>query len=113
MSVVKTGYVYKGVVKGVTSVKSGVFKKSQMDFLLTLFNNSGGPKIRERDTQLKMVVTQFKDKDADSDLSLCLVLSKTQFKSWFSSETMNRQKMVVNRVIEKGLTELSESIDTG
>ena len=67
-----------------------------------------GPKIRERDTQLKMVAT-FKDEDEDSDLSLCLVLSETQIKSWFSSETSQLQKVVVN--IEKGFTEISESID--
>ena len=51
----------------------------------------------------------FKDKDEDSDLSLCLVLSETQIKSWFSSETSQLQKVVVN--IEKGFTEISESID--
>ena len=83
--VVKTGWECKGVTKGVAGVKSRVFKKSQRDFLLTLFNNNGGPKIRERDAQLKMVAT-FKDKDEDSDLSLSLVLSGTQIKSWISSE---------------------------
>ena len=43
---------------------------------------------------------------------ICRCVSReTQIKSWFSSKTMNRQKVVVNRVIEKGLTGLSESID--
>ncbi len=30
------------VCKGVTGVKGGVFKRSQRDFLLSLFNNNGG-----------------------------------------------------------------------
>jgi hypothetical protein len=47
-------------------MKGGAFKRSQRDFLLTLFKNNGGPKIRERDTQVRMVET-FKDKDEDSD----------------------------------------------
>jgi len=51
---------------------------------LLSFNNNGGPKIRERDTQIKMVFT-FKDTDEDSDFSRRLVLSETQIKSWFSS----------------------------
>jgi hypothetical protein len=55
-----------------------------------------GPKIRETDAQIKMTAT-FKDKDEDSDYSLCLVLSASQIKSWFSSEG--------------GFTELSQSID--
>ena len=40
-----------------------------------------------------------------------LVLGESQIKSWFSSETGCRKKTVVNRVIEKGFTELSQSID--
>ena len=68
--------------KGVTGVKGGVFKRSQRDFLLTLFNNNGGPKIRERDAHIRMTDT-FKDKDEDSDYSLRLVLSESQIKSWF------------------------------
>ncbi len=70
-------------------MKGGAFKRSQSDFLLTLFNNNGGPKIRERD----------------------VVLSESQIKSWFSSEVGHRKKEEVNRVIEKGFTELSQSID--
>jgi hypothetical protein len=69
----------------VTGVKGGPFKKSPRDFLLRLFNNNGGPKIRERDTHNRMVTT-FNDKNEDSDFSLRLVLSETQIKSWFSSE---------------------------
>ena len=65
-------------------VKGGAFNKSQRDFLLRLFNNNGGPKIRERDTHNRMVTT-FNDKNEDSDFSLRLVLSETQIKSWFSS----------------------------
>ncbi len=68
--------------KGVAGVKGGSFKRSQRDFLLSLFNNNGGPKIRERDTHIRMADT-FKDKD----------------------------ETTVNRVIEKGFTELSQSID--
>jgi hypothetical protein len=49
----------------------------QRDFLLSLFKNNGGPKIRERDIQIRMVVT-FKDKDEDSDFSVRLVLSESQ-----------------------------------
>ncbi len=59
VTVVKEGWSYKGV----TGVKGGVFKKSQRDFLLSLFNNHGEKtKIRERDTH-NMMVTTFKDKD--------------------------------------------------
>jgi hypothetical protein len=50
VSVVKEGWVWKGV----SGVKGGDFKKSQRDFLLTLFNNNGGSKIRERDTHMRM-----------------------------------------------------------
>ena len=71
--VVKEGWSYKGA----SGVKGGSFKKSQRDFLLTLFNNNGGPKIRETDAQIKMAAT-FKDKDEDSDYSLRLVLSESQ-----------------------------------
>jgi hypothetical protein len=49
-------------------------------FLLTLFNNNGGPKIRERDTHMRMK-TKFVDKDEDSDYCFHLVLSKSQIKS--------------------------------
>jgi hypothetical protein len=104
--VVKEGWACKGA----SGVKGGAFKKSQRDFLLTLFNNNGGPKIRERDAQIKMVAT-FKDKDEDSDYSLRLVLSESQIKAWFSSESGRRKKAAVNRVFEKGFTELSQSID--
>ena len=93
-------------------MKGGVSRshESQRDFLLTLFNRNGGPKIRERDTQIRMSVT-FKDNDVDSDFSLRLVLSESQIKSWFSSESGLRKKAAVNRVIKKGFTELSQSID--
>ena len=43
--------------------------------------------------------------------SLRLVLSETQIKSWFSSESGYREKAVVNRVIDKGFTEFSQLID--
>ncbi len=89
---------------------SGVFKRSQRDFLLTLFNNNGGPKMRERDSQIKMEST-FKDKDEDSDYSLRLVLSESQIKSWFSSEVGPQKKTTVNRVFDKRFTEVSQSID--
>ncbi len=102
MSVVKEGWACKGA----SGVKDGTFKKSQRDFMLTLFNNNGGTKIRERDVQIKMEAT-FKDKDEDSDYSLRLVLSESQIKTWFSSESGHRKKEVVNRVFEKGFTELS------
>ncbi len=52
-----------------------------------------------------------KDKDEDSDYSLRLVLSESQIKSWFSSETGRRKKEEVDREIEKGFTEVSQSID--
>jgi hypothetical protein len=97
--VVKEGWTCKGVA----GVKGGDFKRSQMDFLLALFNNNGGPKIRERDAHIKMVAS-FKDKDEDSDYSLRLVLSESQIKVWFSSEAGHRKKAVVNRVFEKGFT---------
>jgi hypothetical protein len=61
-------------------------------------------------TQIKMVST-FKDKDEDSEYSLRLVLSESQIKTWFSSESGRRKKAAVNRVFEKGFTELSQSID--
>jgi hypothetical protein len=38
-------------------------------------------------------------------------VSESQIKSWFSSEVGYRKKAVVNRVIEKGFTELSQSMD--
>jgi hypothetical protein len=82
-----------------SGVKGGDFKKSQRDFLMTLFNNNGGPKIRERDAQIKMTAT-FKDKDEDSDYSLRLVLSESQIKTWFSSEAGRRKKAEVNRVFD-------------
>ena len=76
------------------------------DFLLTLFNNNGKKtKVRERDAH-NMMVTTFKDKDEDSDFSLRLVLSESQIKSWFSSEVGHRKKSGVNRIIEKGFTDL-------
>jgi hypothetical protein len=43
--VVKEGWACKGA----SGVKGGAFKNSQRDFLVTLFNNNGGPKIRETD----------------------------------------------------------------
>ena len=105
--VVKEEWTYKGVA----GVKVGSFKKSQRDFLLVLFNNNGEKtKIRDRDTH-NMMVTTFKDKDEESDYSLRLVHSKSQIKSWFSSETGYRKKSTVNRVIEEEFTELSQSID--
>ncbi len=61
MSVVKKGWVYKGS----SGVKGRVFKKFRRDFLLTLFNNKGGPKIRERDTHMRMK-TKFVDKDEET-----------------------------------------------
>jgi hypothetical protein len=97
------------VCKGTVGVKGGVFKKSQRDFLLTLFNNNGGPKIRERDTHMRMK-EKFKDKDEDYDLCFRLVLSESQIKVWFSSEAGHRKRAVLNRVIEKGFTGLSQSI---
>jgi hypothetical protein len=57
------------------------------------------------------MVATFKDKDEDSDYSLRLVLSESQIKAWFSSESGRRKKATVNRVFEKGFTELSQSID--
>jgi hypothetical protein len=65
---------------------------------------------KKRDAQIKMTTT-YKDKDEDSDYSLRLVLSERQIKSWFSSEAGLRKKETVNRVFEKGFTELSQSID--
>jgi hypothetical protein len=35
---------------------------------------------------------KFKDKDEESDLFFRLVLSESQIKSWFSSETVRRKK---------------------
>ena len=97
------------VPKGFSDVT--VFKKSQRDFLMSLFNsNWEKTKTRQRDDH-NMMVTTFKDKDEDSDFSLRLVLSETQIKSWFSSDPGCRKKEEVNRVIEKGFTELSQSID--
>jgi hypothetical protein len=43
--IVKEGWACKGVAR----MKGGAFKKFQRDFLLGLFNNNEGPKIRERD----------------------------------------------------------------
>jgi hypothetical protein len=43
--------------------------------------------------------------------SLRVVLSESQIKVWFSSESGHRKKAAVNRVFEKGFTELSSSID--
>ncbi len=105
VSVVKEGWTCKGE----SGVKGGVFKKSQRDFLVTLFNNNGGPKIRERDAHRRMK-TKFVDKDEDSDYCFHLVLSESQIRSWFSSEAGCRKKAAVNRVIEKGFTGLSQSI---
>ncbi len=85
-SVVKKGWVCKGA----DGVKGGTFKKSQRNFLVTLFNNNGGPKIRERDVHMRMK-ENFKDKDEDSDLCFRLVLSQSQIKTWFSSETGRRK----------------------
>jgi hypothetical protein len=104
--VVKEGWSCKGAA----GVKGGAFKKSQRDFLVTLFNNNGGPKIRERDAHTRMK-EKFKDKDEDSDYCFHLVLSETQIKSWFSSEAGRRKKAAVNRVIVEGFTELIQSID--
>ena len=72
VSVVKEGWVSKGE----SGVKGGTFKKSQRDFLLTLFNNNGGPKIRERDAHTRMK-ENFKDKEEDSDFCYRLVLSES------------------------------------
>ena len=103
--VVKEGWSCKGA----SGVKGGAFKKSQRDFLLTLFNNNGGPKIRERDAHMKMK-TKFQDKDEDSDYCFHLVLSESQIKCWFSSVAGRRKKAAANRVIVEGFTELSQSI---
>ncbi len=54
--------------------------------------------------------TKFVDKDEDSDYCFHLVLSESQIKSWFSSEAGHRKKAAVNRVIEKGFTGFSQSI---
>jgi hypothetical protein len=78
--------------------------------LVSFSHLNGGPKIRERDAQIKMTAT-FKDKDEDSDYSLRLVLSESQIKTWFSSEAGHRKKAEVNRVFEKGFTTVSSSID--
>jgi hypothetical protein len=61
--VVKEGWTCKGV----SEVKGGAFKKFQRDFLLTLFNNNGGPKIRERDAHTRMK-EKFKDKEEDYEV---------------------------------------------
>ena len=103
-------YLLSRACKGASGVKGGAFKKSQRDFLLTLFNNNGGPKIRERDTHTRMK-EKFKDKDEDSNYCFHLVLSETQIKSWFSSEAGRRKKAAVNRAREQGFAELSQSID--
>jgi hypothetical protein len=66
-------------------------QKSQRDFLTTLFNNNGGPKIRERDAHMRMEA-KFKDKDEDSDFCFRLDFSESQIKVWFSSETGCRKK---------------------
>ena len=73
--VVKEGWTRKGAA----GVNGGVFKKSQRDFLLTLFNNNGVSKIRKRDSHMKMEA-KFKDKDEDSDFCFRLVLSESQIK---------------------------------
>jgi hypothetical protein len=104
--VVKEGWTCKGA----SGVKGGAFKKSQRDFLLTLFNNNGGQKIRETDAQIKIAAT-FKDKDEDSDYSLRLVLSASHIKSWFSSETGCRKKAAANRVIVTGRIHRAQSIN--
>ena len=57
------------------------------------------------------MVTTFKDKNEDSDFSLRFVLSETQIKSWVSSEAGCRKTAAVNRVIDIGFAELSQSID--
>ena len=106
MPVVKEGWACKGA----SGVKGGAFKKSQRDFLLTLFNNNGKPKIRERDAHTRMK-EKFKDKEEDSDFCYRLVLSESQIKCWFSSEAGRRKKAAVNRVIVEGFTELIQSID--
>ncbi len=104
--VVKEGWACKGA----SGVNGGAFKKSQRDFPLTLFNNKGGPKIRERDAHTRMK-EKFKDKEEDSDFCYGLVLSESQIKCWFSSEAGRRKKAAANRVIVEGFTELSQSID--
>ncbi len=53
--------------------KDGSFQKSKWNFLLTLFNNNGGQKIRGRDSKIRMKDT-FKDKDEDSEVSDQVVL---------------------------------------
>ena len=105
VSVVKEGWVCKGV----TGVKGGAFKRSQRDFLLSLFNNNGGPKIgRGTLTSAWRTLSRTRMR---TPITLRLVLSESQIKSWFSSEAGRRKKAAVNRVIEKGFTGLSQSID--
>ncbi len=70
--VVKEGWTCKGE----SGVKGGAFKKSQRDFLLTHFNNNGGPKIRETDAQIKMAAT-FKDKDDSPGTPITLSVSSS------------------------------------
>jgi hypothetical protein len=55
--VVKEGWACKGA----SGVKGGAFKKSQRDFLLTLFNNNGGPKIRLRVFGLERIERERRD----------------------------------------------------
>ena len=74
-----------------SGVKGGAFKKTQRDFLLTLFNNNGGPKIRERDTHFKMK-EKFKDKDEDSDYCFHLVLSESQTRGFRPRQGAGRKR---------------------
>ena len=70
--VVKEGWACKGVA----GVKGGAFKRSQRDFLLALFNNNGGPKIRERDSKIRMEET-FKDNDSMMRTPITLSVSSS------------------------------------
>jgi hypothetical protein len=97
--------------KGVAGAKGGGhFQKSQKDFLLELFDNPGGYKIRERDAHERFKM-RFTDKGDESPYSVRLVLSEGQIKSWNSSEASRRKKLAASRVIDRGVTELSAAMD--
>jgi len=116
--VVKEGWACKGA----SGVKGGVFKKSQRDFLVTLFNNNGGPKIRERDPHMRMK-TKFVDRttlfivgyprskrhwsspDADSEVET--VLDSAYYKHLMTSVVRSLQEAISGGKTDGDVMELS------
>jgi len=88
------------------------FTPVQVDFLRSMFDAHlhGGHKVKESEAHESMK-TKFNDASTDSPYAKKLVLTKSQIKSWFSTEKGRRtaagKRLVAKNVIERAATELA------